>query len=111
MTDLVLTDAHDRIATITLNRPDARNALSSALLKEMTAVWRTAGADARRRHDKTMMLEAPPEAAQALIDSVRDLSHGLLAAAVKFEAIQRRLDQLESDVVELKRETEHALGS
>jgi enoyl-CoA hydratase len=45
MTDLVLVDGRDRIATITLNRPDARNALSSALLKAMTAAVRDAQAD------------------------------------------------------------------
>jgi enoyl-CoA hydratase len=46
VTDLVLVDAHDRIATITLNRPEARNALSSALLKAMTATLREAQGDA-----------------------------------------------------------------
>ena len=31
----VLLDVRDRIATVTLNRPDARNALSSELLREL----------------------------------------------------------------------------
>ncbi|MEO6989394.1 MAG: enoyl-CoA hydratase [Aquihabitans sp.] len=45
MSELVLTDVNDRIATITLNRPDARNALSGALIKEMRAAVRAAQDD------------------------------------------------------------------
>ena len=37
MSDVVLAEAHDRIATITLNRPDARNALSGELLGGLRA--------------------------------------------------------------------------
>lgn len=44
-TDLVLTEVADRIATITLNRPQARNALSSGLLKALRAAVRSAQAD------------------------------------------------------------------
>lgn len=46
--DLVRTEIHDRIATVTLNRPEARNALSSALLSAMTRTFRDlqAGDDA-----------------------------------------------------------------
>ncbi len=44
MTDLVLAEVRDRIATITLNRPDARNALSGALIRELTAAVRDAQA-------------------------------------------------------------------
>ena len=35
MSDLVLVDVTDRIALITLNRPEARNALSSAMLTQL----------------------------------------------------------------------------
>ncbi|MFM8531675.1 MAG: enoyl-CoA hydratase, partial [Ilumatobacteraceae bacterium] len=35
MSDIVLLEVSDRIATVTLNRPEARNALSSALLREL----------------------------------------------------------------------------
>lgn len=45
MTDLVLTETQHRIRTITLNRPDARNALSSALLKAMRGALREAQDD------------------------------------------------------------------
>ncbi|WP_426571682.1 enoyl-CoA hydratase [Aquihabitans sp. McL0605] len=45
MTDLVLTEVADQIATITLNRPDARNALSGALLKELVTSVKAAQAD------------------------------------------------------------------
>lgn len=38
MTDVVLLDVSDRIATITLNRPEARNALSSELLRRLPEV-------------------------------------------------------------------------
>ncbi len=37
MTDLVLVDTSDRICTVTLNRPEARNALSVALRREAGA--------------------------------------------------------------------------
>ena len=36
MTDLVLLDVADRVATITLNRPEARNALNGDLLESLT---------------------------------------------------------------------------
>lgn len=45
MTDLVLVDVTDRIATITLNRPEARNALSGALITDLRAAVRDAQAD------------------------------------------------------------------
>src|SRR4051794_27899681 len=35
MTDVVLVDVTDRVATVTLNRPDARNALSSEVLRAL----------------------------------------------------------------------------
>ncbi len=40
--NVLLLDVSDRVATITLNRPSARNALSSELLHEMTAAFRAA---------------------------------------------------------------------
>jgi len=43
--DLVLVDTTDRIATITLNRPQARNALSGALLSRLRAAVAAAQAD------------------------------------------------------------------
>ncbi len=45
MTDVVLYEVADRVATVTLNRPDARNALSSALQKELRAAVRRADDD------------------------------------------------------------------
>lgn len=45
MTELVLLDVADRIATITLNRPDARNALNGDLLDELTQAVATADVD------------------------------------------------------------------
>lgn len=44
MTDVVLSEVRDRIATITLNRPDARNALSRAVIKGLRAAVRAAQA-------------------------------------------------------------------
>ena len=44
--DVVLLDVTDRIATITLNRPDARNALSSEVLTKLPRAMRRAEADA-----------------------------------------------------------------
>lgn len=45
MTDVVLSEVHDRIATITINRPEARNALSRAVIKGLRAAVRDAQAD------------------------------------------------------------------
>jgi enoyl-CoA hydratase len=45
VSELVLTEVADQIATITLNRPEARNALSGALLKDLVAAVRAAQAD------------------------------------------------------------------
>ncbi|MFN0092673.1 MAG: enoyl-CoA hydratase [Acidimicrobiales bacterium] len=46
MPSLVLTEAADRIGTVTLNRPEARNALSSGLLDELAAAMAAFEADA-----------------------------------------------------------------
>ena len=45
MTDLVLLDVADRVATITLNRPDARNALNGDLLEALIQTLASAEAD------------------------------------------------------------------
>ena len=45
MTDLVLLDVSDRVATITLNRPEARNALNGDLLEALTQTVAAADAD------------------------------------------------------------------
>ena len=45
MTDLVLLDVSDRVATITLNRPEARNALNGDLLESLTQTVAAADAD------------------------------------------------------------------
>ena len=45
MSELVLVEVSDRIATITLNRPDARNALSGALIRDLRAAVRAAQDD------------------------------------------------------------------
>ncbi len=52
MTALVLSETRDRIATITLNRPDARNALSRALISEL----RTAVRDAQASDDVDVLI-------------------------------------------------------
>ena len=43
--DVVLYDVSERIATITLNRPEARNALSSRVLRLLPERMKTAEAD------------------------------------------------------------------
>lgn len=45
MTDLVLYETSERVATITLNRPEAANAQNSALLNALNDAWETAAAD------------------------------------------------------------------
>jgi enoyl-CoA hydratase len=44
--DILLIDTSDRVRTLTLNRPEARNALSSALRKQFFAALRDAESDA-----------------------------------------------------------------
>lgn len=45
MTDAVLYELNDRIATITLNRPDTRNALSDEVVPALIAQLERAEAD------------------------------------------------------------------
>lgn len=45
MSELVLVEVADRIATLTLNRPDARNALSGALISDLRSAVRAAQDD------------------------------------------------------------------
>jgi enoyl-CoA hydratase len=54
----VLVDCADRIATVTLNRPDARNALSSRLLGELVSAL--AGAEADPGVDVVILTGADP---------------------------------------------------
>src|SRR6478609_8331699 len=44
-TDILLIDTQDRVRTLTLNRPQSRNALSSALRKQFFATLRDAASD------------------------------------------------------------------
>ena len=55
---LVLLDVSDRIATVTLNRPEARNALSSALLRRLRVVM--AEADAHPDADVIILTGTDP---------------------------------------------------
>jgi enoyl-CoA hydratase len=55
---VVLVDTVDRVATITLNRPEARNALSRALTAELAAA--VAGADADEGVDVVILTGADP---------------------------------------------------
>lgn len=43
--DFILVEQHDAVATITLNRPDKRNALSPALVQELHSAFMSLGAD------------------------------------------------------------------
>lgn len=45
MGELVLSDSRDRVCTLTLNRPDARNAMSSELQRDLAAALAAAEAD------------------------------------------------------------------
>jgi len=45
MADFILYEVADKIATITLNRPDRRNAQSQQFLEELNAAWEWAAAD------------------------------------------------------------------
>jgi enoyl-CoA hydratase len=58
VTDLVLLDVADRVATITLNRPDARNALNGDLLEGLTQTL--AAADANDAVDVLVITGADP---------------------------------------------------
>ena len=58
MTDVVLFDVSERIATVTLNRPEARNALSSELLRRLPEVL--VGADGRDDVDVVILTGTDP---------------------------------------------------
>ena len=58
MSDVVLLEVSDRIATVTLNRPEARNALSSEVLRLLTGSLRDA--DAREDVDVIVLTGADP---------------------------------------------------
>ncbi len=58
MTDVVLLDVSERIATITLNRPEARNALSSEVLRRLPALMTEA--DGRDDVDVLILTGADP---------------------------------------------------
>lgn len=45
MTDILTTDVRDGVATLTLNRPDARNALNGELLRRIPEVMQALDAD------------------------------------------------------------------
>ena len=45
MSDLILYEVEDGVATITMNRPDKKNAMSFAMLSEFIDTFRKAGAD------------------------------------------------------------------
>ena len=58
MSDVVLLEVSDRIATVTLNRPDARNALSTDVLRMFPALMREA--DGRDDVDVVILTGADP---------------------------------------------------
>ena len=58
MSEVVLLEVSDRIATVTLNRPDARNALSTEVLRMLPALMREA--DAREDVDVVILTGADP---------------------------------------------------
>src|SRR5579864_9707371 len=58
MTDVALLEVADRVATVTLNRPEARNALSSELIKTLATL--VADADERDDVDVLILTGADP---------------------------------------------------
>ena len=58
MADVVLVDVTDRVATITLNRPEARNALSTEVLRVLPKA--VAECDARDDVDVLILTGADP---------------------------------------------------
>src|SRR3954470_20892171 len=58
MADVVLVDVRDRVATITLNRPDARNALNADLRRELPRA--VAECDGREDVDVLILTGADP---------------------------------------------------
>ena len=96
MTDVVLLDVSERIATITLNRPEARNALSSEVQRRLPAL--IAEADGRDDVDVIILTGTDPAFCAGLDlkelgSSGRNLGGGGKAATVRkpFPAIAKPL--------------------
>jgi enoyl-CoA hydratase len=72
--DVVLFDVADRVATITLNRPEARNALSRSVQRLLPA--RVAEADARDDVDAIILTGTDPAFCAGL--DLKELGSGAL---------------------------------
>lgn len=79
--DVVLVEVEDRIATITLNRPRARNALSRAVLRALPAAVRDC--DGRDDVDAIVLTGADPAFCAGL--DLKELGAGQLSAEVSPE--------------------------
>jgi enoyl-CoA hydratase len=71
VTDVALLEVADRVATVTLNRPEARNALSSELIKALATL--VAEADARDDVDVLILTGADPAFCAGL--DLKELGH------------------------------------
>jgi enoyl-CoA hydratase len=80
VSDVVLLDVSDRIATVTLNRPEVRNALSREVLRRLPAV--VAEADARDDVDVVILTGADPAFCAGLDLNELGTSGSNLAGAV-----------------------------
>jgi enoyl-CoA hydratase len=83
MADVVLTEIADRIATVTLNRPDARNALNSELLQALPAAL--AAVDADDSVDVVILTGADPAFCAGLDLKELGSSGGNLGAGSTFQ--------------------------
>lgn len=74
--ELVTYESRDHVAVITLNRPEKRNALSVALVEQLTAAWRRLN----ESDDRVAVLTAAGDAAFTVGADLHDIPHDLWRA-------------------------------
>ncbi len=76
MTGPVLYESHDRIAVITINRPDKRNAINAAVVEELVAAWQRLNSG----NDRVAVLTATGDDCFTVGADLRDIPHDLWRA-------------------------------
>lgn len=98
--ETVLYEVKDRIATITINRPDKMNALNQQVLRDLLAAVEAAGSD---EGVQVVVLTGAGEKAFAAGADIGELAKldpmGAIALARRGQALTRRIEQLGKPVI------------